>query len=283
MKHWEHVDSAKLPPMGGQRRRPPAITDPKLPSRRSSDELSSPPDGGGVSAVREAAAALKKEMTIFRRSTPGVNNLAGGTDGVQVPAGRHLGGDRGGVTSKAHSPSWTSRRVTWVMSIDIADIGVDSMAIDPTGDRLALRPRRNRPDRGSRSRPGRAGRRPRCGVGRAVGRVDPRRTRRLASGSFDNLVHVFDTEDFADTPLPGSPNLVAQVAFAPDSSRLASISAGELRFWALAPKTHPALGNFNASGAVRGTGRRPRRVGSGGHHPWSRRVGNRRTNRHGDR
>ncbi len=32
----------------------------------------------------------------------------------------------------------------------------------------------------------------------------------LAIGSFDNLVHLFDTEDFADTPLPGSPNLVAK-------------------------------------------------------------------------
>ncbi len=56
----------------------------------------------------------------------------------------------------------------------------------------------------------------------------------LAVGSFDNLVHLFDTEDFAETLLAGSPTLVAEVSFAPDSSRLASISAGQVRFWDLA-------------------------------------------------
>ena len=72
----------------------------------------------------------------------------------------------------------------------------------------------------------------------------------LAIGSWDNSVHLFDTENFAESSLPGSPTLVAGLAFAPDSSRLASISAGELRLWALVPKTHPALGNFHASGKV---------------------------------
>ena len=57
-----------------------------------------------------------------------------------------------------------------------------------------------------------------------------------------------------------------RVSFAPDSSRLASISAGQLRFWELAPEGHPALGNFHASGNVAGARRRRRRVGGGGHH-----------------
>ena len=72
----------------------------------------------------------------------------------------------------------------------------------------------------------------------------------LAVGSFDNFVHLFDTEDFAETLLAGSPTQVAGVSFAPDGSRLASITDGQLRIWDLAPEGHPALENVVTSARV---------------------------------
>ena len=74
----------------------------------------------------------------------------------------------------------------------------------------------------------------------------------MAVGGNDSLVRMFDTERFAETRLAGSPGGVQQLAFAPDGSRLASITEGQFRSLELAPEGHPALGNFHTSGGLTG-------------------------------
>ena len=152
-----------------------------------------------------------------------------------------------------------------VRSIEIPDIEVDGgIAVDPTANRLAL----------VSVAAGQVvvldldGGEPVDTldvVGTAVGRLQPRRT--MAGGRLLRQPRPPVRHRGLRRDAPGRDRRATSdvVAFAPDSSRLASISAGQLRFWELAPEGHPALGNFHTSGTVERARRRRRRVGGGGH------------------
>jgi WD40 repeat protein len=235
----------------------PAIGRFELPSGRAAgdfagaagsyEQLSYHPDGRWLGAVRRHGDPAETEILVWAVDSPAAPiSLGPGTAYGFVP----------GTTSVAIAgDEHGSLRVVdietgdMVTPIEIPDIDVDAgMAIDPTGDRLALRSFETGQivvldlDRGEQVVTLHV-------TGAQSAEFSPD-GRWLAVGSFDNRVHLFDTDDFAETILAGSPTLVGGVAFAPDSSRLASISPGQLRFWDLAPDGPTALGNFYASGNV---------------------------------
>jgi WD40 repeat protein len=212
----------------------------------SYEQISYHPDGHWLGAVRRYGDPAETEILVWAVDSPAAP--------ISLGPGPAFGFLLGTTSVAIAGDEQGSLRVVdietgdMVTSIEIPGVEVDSMAVDPTGDRVALRSR---------------------GTGQIVV-LDLNRGeqvvtldvtgaqsvefspdgRWLASGSFDNLVHLFETENLAETSLAGSPTLVGEVAFAPDSSRLASISAGQLRIWELGPDSHPALANFHASGPV---------------------------------
>ena len=185
------------------------------------------------------------------------------------------------ATSKVHSPSWTSRPVTWSgRSRRPTSTSTGSPSIRPATAWRCVSAQEHE----SWSSISTAASRSTLRRGRrAVGRVQPRRDDGWRSARLDNLVHLFDTENFAETLLAGSPSHVGRVSFAPDGSRLASISAGQLRFWELAPEGPPALGNFHTSGHVAELAVGEGESTAAATHRESRRIGDRRTDRPGDR
>ncbi len=231
----------------------PAIGRFEVPSGRVAGAFSGPPgsyeqlayhpDGRWVGAVRLDDDGLQQEIIVWAVDSPDVPiSLGPGTAYGFLPGTTTVA-----IASSDHQGSlsvvdFETRDV--VSSIETPDIEVIGIAVDPTGHRLAL-----------------------LGTGERVVVLDLGAGEQadfvvtgfqsaefspdgkwLAIGSWDNLVHLFDTENFAESLLAGSPNQVNRVAFAPDSSRLASISSGQLRFWELAPEGHPALGNLHVSG-----------------------------------
>ena len=213
----------------------------------SYEQLSYHPDGqmarGGTTQHRRTGDGDRCLGRRLRRRA----DLARAGDRVRIPTWYHLGRDRGRRRRKDRSPSSTSRRVRWSgRSRSRRTSTTRSRSIRPASTWRRCR----RTDRGRRRR----SREPRAGRPRR--RLRPRSAELSPDGQWlaisdsDNLVHLYDTENFAETLLAGSPNTVTDVSFAPDGSQLASISAGQLRFWALAPEGHPALGNFATSGPV---------------------------------
>ena len=211
----------------------------------SYEQLSYHPDGRWLGAVRLDDDGLQREIIVWAVDSPDAPiSLGPGTAYGFLPGTTTVA-----IASSDHQGSLSVVDLETgdvVSSIETPDIEVIGMAVDPTGHRLAL-----------------------LGTGERVVVLDlgggeqvdfvvtgfqsaefSPDGRWLAIGSWDNLVHLFDTENFEESLLAGSPSQVTRVAFAPDSSRLASISAGQLRFWELAPEGHPALGNLHASGDV---------------------------------
>ncbi len=229
----------------------------EIPSGRAGRGFSGPsgsygqvsyhPDGRWVGAVRLADNGRDQEIIVWSVDSPAVPiPLGPGTGFSFVPGTTTVviaGGDDQGSLGILDLQTGDV-----VRSIETPGMEAYSVVADPTAHRLALLPAQGARvvvlDLDS---------------GEEIGAFDVTGSqsaefspdgRWLAMGSFDNLVHLFDTETLTETLLAGSPSQVGQVSFAPDSTGLASISAGQLRIWELAPEGPPALGGFHASGGV---------------------------------
>jgi DNA-binding SARP family transcriptional activator/WD40 repeat protein len=212
------------------------------------EQVSYHPNGRWLGAVRKDDDGSEREIVVWAVDSPGAPiSLQPGTAFGFLPGTMSMVIARSGDHAMLSVVNVeTSDVVSSIETPDIVD--VFWIAVDPTGHRLALLSVTGERvvivdlDRGETVED-------LVVTGWQSAEFSPD-GRSLAIGSWDNLVHLFDTENFAESRLPGSPNLVAEVAFAPDSSRLASISAGQLRLWELAPEGHHALGNFHTSGSV---------------------------------
>ncbi len=77
----------------------------------------------------------------------------------------------------------------------------------------------------------------------------------LAVDGNDNLIRVYAVPTFTNPKftLAGSPDSPFGLAFTPDDTRLLSASAGQIRSWDLSPQGPPVLGNFHATGGLIGS------------------------------
>ncbi|MEY2583135.1 MAG: hypothetical protein QOE09_2984 [Ilumatobacteraceae bacterium] len=76
----------------------------------------------------------------------------------------------------------------------------------------------------------------------------------LAIAGGDNLIRIYSAPTYTQQLLlAGSPDQPYGLAFSPDSSRLVSAVAGQLRSWDLSPQGPAALGNFHATGGFVGS------------------------------
>ena len=209
------------------------------------DQLSFQPDGQWLGAVRRNTDGPGTEIVVWAVDSAGAPiSLGGGTAYGFLPGTTSVviaGGDDEGSFTVVDIETGEV-----VGSLEVPEDEYYSITIDPTGQHLAAMSTTDRVvvvDLESRQQID-------LDVGFAqVAELSPD-GQWLAISDSDSLVHLYDTENFAETLLAGSPNYVTDVSFAPDGSQLATISAGQLRFWVLAPEGHPALGNFPTSGPV---------------------------------
>ncbi len=202
----------------------------------SYEHVSYHPEGKWVGAVRKDTDGPGREVVVWAVDAPDAPiSLGPGKAFVFLPGTTSVviaRGDDGGSLAVVEIETGDLAR-----TIETPGIEVDWMAIDPAAHRLALL----------------------SVTGHRVVILDLDRDeqvadfvvtgwqtaefspdgRWLAIGSWDNIVHLFETENFAESSLPGSPTLAAGLAFAPDSSRLASISTVNFDSGRLCPRLIP--------------------------------------------
>ena len=75
----------------------------------------------------------------------------------------------------------------------------------------------------------------------------------VAVGASDHLIRIYDTVDFEERIIRGSPNDPLDVAFAADNSRLVSFNPGQVQVWDLSGRIADHLGDFHTTaGTIRG-------------------------------